>query len=192
MKLMLKAPAIKRLKLKHDRLQSSFAFNFNLRRYIKVGNVRSSGRNAGTSKMYVYTDGDGGSDEEDEDADFAAAVAASIAVAAPAPVPAAAGPVPAVVVPTAAQAPPVLPGDASQHNLHVNAPGDDAQAEGEWTPLERKIFMASLAKCPGGKPDYECGTFSVSIPGRGFHSSTLQLNLSRYVHCQTDDNQRIP
>jgi hypothetical protein len=32
----LKAPGTKRLKLKHDRLVSSFAFKFKLRRYMKV------------------------------------------------------------------------------------------------------------------------------------------------------------
>jgi hypothetical protein len=32
---MLKAPGTKRLKLKHDKTLSSFAFNFNLRRYSK-------------------------------------------------------------------------------------------------------------------------------------------------------------
>jgi len=32
----LKAPGTKRLKLKHDKLVSSFAFIFNLRRYIKA------------------------------------------------------------------------------------------------------------------------------------------------------------
>jgi len=32
----LKAPATKRLKLKHDRLLSSFAFNFDLRHYISA------------------------------------------------------------------------------------------------------------------------------------------------------------
>jgi len=32
----LKAPATKRLKVKHDQLLSSFAFNFILRRYIAV------------------------------------------------------------------------------------------------------------------------------------------------------------
>ena len=39
----LKAPGTKRLKLKHDKLVSSFAFIFNLRRYIpgcKVGRCR--------------------------------------------------------------------------------------------------------------------------------------------------------
>ena len=35
MKAMLKAPGTKRLKLTHDKLLSSFAFNFNLRRYIQ-------------------------------------------------------------------------------------------------------------------------------------------------------------
>jgi len=33
--LVLKAPGIKRLKLKYDELGSSFAFKFNLRRYIQ-------------------------------------------------------------------------------------------------------------------------------------------------------------
>ena len=28
--------------------------------------------------------------------------------------------------------------------------------------------------------------------GRGLHLSTLQLNLSRSDHCQTDANQQIP
>jgi len=36
MKPMLKAPGTKRLKLKYDILLSSFAFNFNLRRYTKL------------------------------------------------------------------------------------------------------------------------------------------------------------
>jgi hypothetical protein len=39
MKPILKAPRAKRLKLRFDKLLSSFAFNFNLRRYITVGQV---------------------------------------------------------------------------------------------------------------------------------------------------------
>jgi hypothetical protein len=35
MKPVLKRPGTKRLKLKHNRLLSSYAFNFNLRRYAK-------------------------------------------------------------------------------------------------------------------------------------------------------------
>jgi hypothetical protein len=37
MKFMLKAPGTKRLKLKCNKLLSTFAFNFNLRRYREVG-----------------------------------------------------------------------------------------------------------------------------------------------------------
>jgi len=36
----LKAPRTKRLKLEYDKLLSSFAFNFNVRRYMKEPNAR--------------------------------------------------------------------------------------------------------------------------------------------------------
>ena len=46
-----------------------------------------------------------------------------------------------------------------------NAPGE-RQANGGWTPKEHELFMATLAKLPDGKANYEWGTFSISIPGR--------------------------
>jgi hypothetical protein len=36
------------------------------------------------------------------------------------------------------------------------------------------------------------GTYYRRVDGRGLHSSTSQLNLSRSILCQTDVNQRNP
>ena len=58
-----------------------------------------------------------------------------------------------------------------------NAPGE-RQANGGWTPKEHELFMATLAKLPDGKANYEWGTFSISIPGRvGYQCSNYYRSL---------------
>jgi len=60
MKATLKAPGYERLKLKCDVLPSSFAFKFNLRRYIEAMNQRSVEKESAyftTGEMYALAAG---------------------------------------------------------------------------------------------------------------------------------------
>ena len=62
--------------------------------------------------------------------------------------------------------------------LSLQCPGSERQANGGWTPKEHELFMATLAKLPDGKANYEWGTFSISIPGRvGYQCSNYYRSL---------------
>jgi len=65
----------------------------------------------------------------------------------------------------------------NQYYYRFNHPGEK-QANGKWSPEEHQLFMDTIAALPGGKANYEWGTFSKSIPGRvGYQCSNYYRTL---------------
>jgi len=67
---------------------------------------------------------------------------------------------------------------------------------GYFLPIEKATSATQCRPCvmgtrsgPGAGQCIECPP---GMYGRGLHSSTFQLNLSRSSHCRTEANQRIP
>jgi len=78
----------------------------------------------------------------------------------------------------------------NQYYYRFNEPGE-MQANGKWTDEEHQKFMDIIASLPGGKANYEWGTFSKGIPGRvGYQCSNYYRTLVKNNIIQ-DENYMV-